>query len=262
MVVIGSILGLAFILANEFLSQLNITQKRAEESVWYSFAGGTYSGPLSKAYHEFAVPVRVAMVREIGAFAKSYTQSEDFKKNYAVYRDERKPSPPEPLMSMADLKKEQQESIQKALSDAQDAAKTATGDIRKAYEEMIKGYKDQLKQLDDPNNPMFSREMEDMMKQSKESENQDYQQRLQAWEKQYPSSPHDLIKARLQYFLELSSTVDFKAQLVPSRNGKTMVFQNKEYESRPSDWKLIYRCGKESTDAARVIATQWLKELK
>jgi hypothetical protein len=41
-----------------------------------------------------------------------------------------------------------------------------------------------------------------------------------------------------------------------------MVFVNPEYERKPSDWKFIFRSGKESSDAARVVATQWLAGLK
>ena len=70
-----------------------------------------------------------------------------------------------------------------------------------------------------------------------------------------------MIKDQLNHFLQVSSTVDFSAKLQKNEYG-SMVFVNPDYEDKPSEWKLIYRAGKEGTDAARQVATQWLSELK
>ena len=90
----------------------------------------------------------------------------------------------------------------------------------------------------------------------------DQQNGVAKWEKENPVLPHDLIKERLTYFLQLSSTVDFNAKLVLGPYKKMMVFVNEEYESKDSDWKYIFRSGREATDAARAVATQWLGEIK
>lgn len=37
--------------------------------------------------------------------------------------------------------------------------------------------------------------------------------------------------------------------------------KNESYESKPSEWKLCYRAGKEPVAAARVAVGAWLKEL-
>lgn len=77
-----ALLALAFSLAEGFLQTLEMTKETAENAIWNSFSYGSFSAPTSKTYHEFAVPLRLAMVKEIGAFAKTYTRSEDFKSKY------------------------------------------------------------------------------------------------------------------------------------------------------------------------------------
>src|SRR5262245_44687688 len=89
-----------------FLEQLQMSKSDAEAYIWQSFSNGTYSGMTNTKWHEFPVSVRVAMIKEIGAFAKTYTQSEDFKRRYAEYREERKPTPPVPPKSMETMRKE------------------------------------------------------------------------------------------------------------------------------------------------------------
>lgn len=75
-------------------------------------------------------------------------------------------------------------------------------------------------------------------------------------EKKYPADAKDLIKKRLEKFLAISATVDFDAQL----NGR--MFANPEYESKPGEWKALFRAGKEVVTAAREEAQTWLKELE
>jgi hypothetical protein len=75
-------------------------------------------------------------------------------------------------------------------------------------------------------------------------------------EKIYPSDPSELIKKRLEYFLSISSTVDFDAELA---NGR---FTNREYEAKSSHWKMCYRAGKEVVAAARTEAKKWLKDFE
>ena len=75
-------------------------------------------------------------------------------------------------------------------------------------------------------------------------------------EKRYPSDAKELIKQRLNEFLDVSATVDFDAQL----NGR--MFANPTYEARSQQWKMCYRAGKQVVAAAREEAQAWLKELQ
>lgn len=252
---------LAFTLAATFMETLKITRDQAEDGIWNSFSYGAYGGPMSSAWHNFAVPARVAMVKEIGAFVKTYAKSEDFKKHYAEYRENQKPSPPDPFKGVDELRKEQQAALTKSIKESKEVVKTVTGDVKKGVEEAIRQMEAQLKEVNNPNNPMFGKEINDMMKQGWDQQNAEYQQGLKAWAEQYPESPNLLIKNRLNYFLEISATVDFTAKVSRNQYGK-MVFVNEDYEDKSSDWKLLYRCGKESVEAARTVAKDWLVELK
>lgn len=75
-------------------------------------------------------------------------------------------------------------------------------------------------------------------------------------EKKMPSDPAELIKKRLQEFLDVSANVNFDAKLT----GTT--FSDPQYESKSSQWKACYRAGKEVIGAAREEAKIWLKELE
>jgi hypothetical protein len=61
-----------------------------------------------------------------------------------------------------------------------------------------------------------------------------------------------MIKKWLTTFLENSRDVDYNAKTIKNSQGK-FIFENPEYEKKPSLWKLWYRSGKETVDAGRVL---------
>jgi hypothetical protein len=75
-------------------------------------------------------------------------------------------------------------------------------------------------------------------------------------EKRYPSDANQMIKQRLEEFMNLSASVDFEAQL----NGS--MFANPVYEAKSNQWKMCFRAGRQVVEAAREEAQVWLKELE
>jgi hypothetical protein len=69
-----------------------------------------------------------------------------------------------------------------------------------------------------------------------------------------------VIRQWLEEFLETAKTVDFTAQV--ERRGGTLVFANPAYERKDGLWKLIYRNGRQPTEAAVAFAREWLEELR
>lgn len=67
------------------------------------------------------------------------------------------------------------------------------------------------------------------------------------------------LEKRLQDFIALSETVDFDARLVPI--GYKQEFANPLYQRKPTEWKFLYRSGKELVAETRLFAQQWLAEL-
>lgn len=75
-------------------------------------------------------------------------------------------------------------------------------------------------------------------------------------EEEVPKNPDDMVRKRLQEFLNTSESVDFAATLDANRR-----FTNPEYERKPREWKMCYRAGKEVIAVAREEAKKWLEEL-
>jgi hypothetical protein len=95
--------------------------------------------------------------------------------------------------------------------------------------------------------------------QSKKREWTSYQKNMERWKDEYPENPQVLIRKRLQTFLDLSATVDFNAELKESGGKKRFV--NPAYEAKSTEWKQIFRSGKEITEMAREFAKKWIKEV-
>lgn len=71
----------------------------------------------------------------------------------------------------------------------------------------------------------------------------------------YPADPQELVKKRLEEFIEISGTVDFDAEM------RGTMFANPKYEDKDDKWKMCYRVGKEVIGAAREESKKWLEEL-
>jgi hypothetical protein len=65
---------------------------------------------------------------------------------------------------------------------------------------------------------------------------------------------------RLEAFLAATDDVDFEA--TTHDQGSRRMFDKAEYEAKPAEWKMCYRAGKETTEAVRAFARDWLAELK
>jgi len=243
------------------LERLGIPADVTKQCVWSSFSGGYLSYPNPTKLKQIATGERAAVVREVFEFAKRYTQSEDFKKQYLEYREGKKPTPPEAPKSMDEQRKTQKADLQKSLKEAEQNMKKAPADQKEIYKGVVDMLKEQLTQIGDPNNPMYSKDMEAMMKQSYDAEMVEYKNKVVEWESEYPTNPTLMIKTWLTEFLEISKDVDFNAALKQGKFDKKE-FVNPDYEGKSANWKMCYRAGKETVQAGRAAAQQWLKELK
>jgi len=247
--------------ATDVLKQVGISEDEAENFVWWNLNGEGFSYPNSRELKQKPASERTALVRDICAFAKSYSESEEFRKEYLENREGSKPSPPqkpEPVEEMrARMKKEGAASI----AEMEKSVASMSKDQQEMLKPTVEMMKEQVKQYDDPNNPMFSKDMEQMMMQAYEAELAQHKNELAEWEKNNPTDPKLMVKKRLGKFLEETKDVDFNAKLVEGEYGK-MVFAKREYEMKPSNWKVCYRAGRESVEAARGYVKGWLDGLK
>jgi hypothetical protein len=241
---------------NDILKQLGVSDATAKEYLFGNFNNGTLSYPYASAIKNLALGKRAEAVQEIGAFAKTYTESQEFIDQYKAERENSLPKPPDDLDTYV---KKQIEQLEHDVKTSEEDMKSAQGDMKKLYEATIKMQKEQLRVLKNPNDPNFAM-YAGKTKEMEAKEKKDYRQALIDFEKDHPANPKDLIKARLQEFLTLTGDINFDAQLVKS--GGKMRFADPKLEAKSTDWKLCFRSGKETISAARAFAQQWLKELK
>lgn len=260
-----SISFMAFMAVNytmdSILQKLQMTGEDAKEYVWNDCSGCYFSYPMPGELKNTSMDERPLIVKAVGEFAKIYTKSDDFKRRYLEHRESSKPNPPQPPESMDEIKRKQKAELTKSIAEMEKAKANLASSQKAEFEKLIEALKTQMAEMDKANNVAYSSDMDQYMKQGYEADMQDYKEKLQQWEKDFPKEPDMMIKRWLEEFLKVSSDVDFNAELSADEWGKKR-FVNPEYENKPDTWKLCFRAGKKTTEAGRKFAEEWLKELK
>lgn len=79
-------------------------------------------------------------------------------------------------------------------------------------------------------------------------------------EAQHPADVNVLLARRLREFLALTEDMPFRARLRTNAAGRR-VFEDARLEAKPNTWKLCFRAGEDTIDAAREFAEEWLESL-
>ena len=244
------------------LKTLKLSEADVNSTIFSNISAPSFYFPNIKELKRITTGERSAMVDVVGSYVKQYASSEDFKKQYNEFRETKKPTEPEKPKTMEQLKNETRESYKKSIAEMKESRAKASADQKGIFDETIKSLEEQLVELDDPNNAMFSPEMDTYMQTAYQQQMEQYNQQVSEWEATYPESNSNLlIKKCLESFIDQSKDVDFKAPTAIDDKGKT-VFVKQEYERKNNFWKLCYRAGKETTESARQFARAWLSELK
>lgn len=248
--------------AKSLLQTIKLSEDDAKNTIFSDISSTSFYFPGTKELKSIALGERASQVEVVGKYVKNFTATEDFKKRYNEYRESRKPSPPEKPKTMEELKKENKESLKKSLEEMKVTKASVPSDQQAMFDESIKYIEEQLKAIDDPNNTMYSPEMDKYSQMGYEQQMEQHKKDIAEWEAKYPiNNPNPLIKIWLESFLEQSKDVDFSTQTAINERGKTQ-FVKQDYERKNNMWKLCYRAGKETTEAARKFAQAWLTELK
>lgn len=243
------------------LQTLKLSEDNAKNTIFSDISSNSFYLPGIKELKSIASGERASQVEVVGKYVKDFTASEDFKKRYNEYRESRKPSPPEKPKTSAELKKEYKESTQKSIEEMKVTKTQMPADQQAMFDETIKMLEDQLKEIDNPDNPMFSPEMDQYSQMGYEQQMEQHKKDIAEWEIKYPANnPKPLIKIWLESFLEQTKDVDFGAQTAIDKN--RTLFVKQEYERKNNLWKLCFRGGKETTEAGRKFAQTWLGDLK
>jgi hypothetical protein len=237
----------------DVLSDLKISKKDAASETVQSLAGGQVNTWRVRSVFKAASPAtRAALVEQTLIWTKAYVSSPQFAKDYAAYREQAKPQPPERTQTVDEELAERRKEREEQLAEAKKNVAEMPAEYRKIAEEGYKAAAASMKQMDTPE---FRKMERDGIVMQRKQEDENHEEALARWEEEYPADPKELVKARLEQFLEATEDVDFDAKL----NGRK--FASAQYERKPQEWKLAYRAGKEPVEKARAFAEAWLKEL-
>jgi hypothetical protein len=247
--------------AKSLLQTIKLSEDDAKSTIFSDISSTSFYLPGLKELKSIALGERASQVEVVGKYVKDFTASEEFKKQYNEYRESMKPSPPEKPKTMEELKNENRESLKKSLEEMKTSKSSAPADQQAMFDETIKMLEEQLKSIDDPNNTMYSPEMDKYSQMGYEQQMEQHKKDVVEWEAKYPiNNPRPLIKIWLESFLEQTKDVDFNAQTAIEKD--RTLFVKQEYERKSYMWKLCFRAGKETTEASRKFAQVWLGELK
>ena len=149
----------------------------------------------------------------MGNNIKEYVASKEFVKKYNQLRDDRKPTPPEAPKYSAQLKEETRTNLNNSITETEKSKLQMAKDQQAMFDEIIKTYKQQLAEIDDPEKTMFKPEMDEYIKQGYQMQMDEYNKKVTEWENEYPTdNPNPMIKKWINTFLEKSADINFDAK--------------------------------------------------
>jgi hypothetical protein len=242
----------------DVLSDLGISEGRAREAFFDSFASGAVSLVGNVQVFKTASPqARAAMVKTVTALARSYTESDDFARRYADHREANAPDPLPKERTADDVLGKQRSDYEKQVSDM----RAMFGEITPQQREVLeRGFAEMRARFDQMEKDGTKAQLNELLKVQRDRDVQAYEARMTEYERDFPKESGTLIARRLRRFLDVTRDIDFSARLV--ERDKKMRFVDPALEGRPLEWKMCFRAGQPATEAAREIAQDWLKALE
>jgi hypothetical protein len=248
----------AVVASQDHLATLGISEGRAKEAVFDSFMSDAVSiAGKPAAFVAMPPAARVALVNFTLTLARTFVESDDFKRRYADHREANGPDPlPEGQTADAIFAK-QRAGFENQVAEMRKLFDQITPEQRATLEE---GWKNMREQLDDMEKGPRRKEIETMINEQRAALVASRNEALKEFEKRYPADPRALVALRLRHFLDVTGDVAYDAPLV--EKNKQRVFADAALEAKPGEWKMAFRAGKPATDAARTFAQKWLNDLQ
>ncbi len=245
--------------ADDLWKQLGITQQKGSEKIKSSFMNGYLDYWGVRNLKSIANGNATAVTKDLLTYTKNYLNTPEVKAAFEKERLAVKPTPPEKkTVSKEAIRKEQIETMQKSITASQDIIKQFP-DMEKSIRKSITELEKVIKDYQSPDSKMIDLFYEAQLNELKAADEQ-YQKALASWEAGYPVNYKLRIKALLQDYLDLAATVDFDAVLTEKYGKK--IFVKASYEGKSSEWKMIYRAGKDVNTVAQAFVQQWVNEIK
>ncbi|HEX2846808.1 MAG TPA: hypothetical protein VHN59_09680 [Chitinophagaceae bacterium] len=247
--------------ADDIWKALGISQQAGTDGIKASFLNGYLYYYGARNAKNIALNDRKAIAQDLLAYTKQYISGPAFKKQYEDLRKSAQPQQPAAikLRTIEEIQKEEVTKTEKSIKDMEKTLKEVSADIAKSMQPVLEMQKQNLKDYQNPKNPMFA-SIQQSEKYQQEDEQRRYQENMELWKKNYPENINQFIAGKLQKMLDATKGIDYNAALVEKYNKKRFV--NPAYEAKNTEWKQGFRAGKEVTETARAFAQQWLGELK
>jgi hypothetical protein len=246
------------VVAQDHLATLGISEGRAKEAIFDSFMSDAVSiAGKPAAFLAMPPAARVALVNFALTLARTFVESDDFKRRYADHREANGPEPlPEEQTADAVLAK-QRAGFENQVADMRKMFDQITPEQRATLEESWKQMRDQFTAMETGER---KKEIAGLLKEQRDGQVRSRNEAMAEFDKTYPADPRALVALRLQRFLDVTKDVAFDAKLVAK--DKKKVFADEVLETKPAEWKMAFRAGKPATDAARTFAQKWLADLQ
>ena len=248
----------AVVTAQDHLANLGITAGRAREAVFDSFIADTISLAGENAVFKAAsTSARVAMVNFALTLARTFVETDDFKRRYADHREANGPDPLPERPSVDAILAKQRSGFEEQVEQMRKLFDQITPEQRATLEA---GWKDMRQQLADMETGPRRAELDKALGEQRLAQVREREDAVKQLDAVWPADARALVANRLRHFLQVSSDVTYDAKLI-DKDG-TKVFADAALEARSREWKLCFRAGKPATDAARAFAEQWLTDLR
>lgn len=242
--------------AADVFQEYGLDRPAWSDSFLHSLTDGAFSAPSFPAKLKAVPPERrAAVVQALGAAAKAFAGSAEFKARYGQEYQESLPDDLRPPRSAAEIEASMRAETRKGLTEMEAAVKELQGDSRKQAEAALAQVRSE-----------FERQAAGLGKAAAEQAAAE-KARYEAAKSRPPDpdalspDPRVSLRRALDAFLRETSGVDFAAETRAGAS-RTRRFVRPDYEKKPRSWKLCYRAGREACDAARAFATGWRAELK
>jgi len=247
--------------ADDLWKALGLSQQAGTDGIKNSFLNGYLQFYGARNAKNIALNERKAVATDLLNYTKQYINGSVFKKQYEDLRKSAEPHKPEAakIKTLEEIRKEEIAKTEKSIKEMEKSMKEVSADIAKSLKPVLDMQKQTLKDYQDPKNQMLAIIYESE-KQAAERRQQEYQEDLVSWQKNYPAEVNQFISDKLKKMLDATKGIDYNAALVEKYNRKR--FSNPAYESKNREWKQGFRAGKDVTETARAFAQQWLNELK
>jgi len=247
----------AALAAQDHLATLGISEGRAKEAVFDSFMSDAVSlAGKPAAFVAMPPAARVAIVNFTLNLARTFMESEEFKRRYADHREANGPDPLPDAQTADTVLAKQRAGFEDQVAEMRKMFDQITPEQRATLEEGWKDMRDQLTAMEKGDR---RQELDGMLKEQRAGQVRQRDQALKEFEKTFPADSRTLVSMRLRRFLDATKDVAYDAQLVDKNTRK--VFADESLEAKSAEWKMAFRAGKPATDAARAFAQRWLTDL-